>query len=203
MNSRTGYPAKAADDESSRGAFRVSAAGRVALLAAARSSIARAIRAADAAAPAPGPRDAELERQGACFVTLTRSGRLRGCIGCTEADRPLVETVNEMAVAAATRDPRFPPVSAAELEEIRIEISVLSPLVRVASASAIRPGVHGVTIRSGSRRGLFLPQVWEHLPLIEDFLGELCSQKAGLPRDAWRSNDVDLFVFTVDAFEEP
>ncbi len=179
--------------------FRVSAEGCAALLALARRRIARAISAPvldDPACPA------ELRAEAAAFVTLTEQGRLRGCIGMTSPRGALYDAVAEMAVAAATSDPRFPPVRPEELEALRIEISVLSPLSRIASAAAIEPGIHGVSIRKGSRRGLFLPQVWEQLPGKEDFLGELCSQKAGLDRDAWKSSDVELYTFTVFSFEE-
>ena len=145
----------------------------------------------------------ELRQPAAVFVTLTQNGRLRGCIGTTAAHLPLAEAVVEYAQAAAFQDPRFPAVTAEELPRLHIEISVLSPMRRIQDAGAIRPGVHGVTVRRGRRSGLFLPQVWEQLPDLESFLGYLCAEKAGLPYDAWKDPATELQVFTVHAFEEP
>lgn len=141
----------------------------------------------------------------AVFVTLTQRGQLRGCIGTTEPRAPLYQAVLELAVAAAVEDPRFPPVNRKELNQIHIEISVLSPLQKVENADAIIPGKHGVVVRRGGRSGLFLPQVWEHFPGPDrkaEFLGELCRQKAGLADDAWKDPKTELLVFTVAAFEE-
>lgn len=170
-----------------------------ALLALARARIACAI---GALGPAPPGRLEALEAPAACFVTLSLDGRLRGCIGTTEPREALYDAIGSMAVAAATRDPRFPPLNPSDLPRARIEVSILSPLERVASPDAIQPNLHGVCVQRGYARGLFLPQVWEHFPDKEDFLGELCSGKAGLPRDAWRDAATELFTFTVDAYEE-
>jgi len=144
----------------------------------------------------------ELLRPAAVFVTLHKHGKLRGCIGTTVAHMPLREAIVEYAQAAAFDDPRFPQVTADELPELHIEISVLSPMRPISSAKEIIPGVHGVTVRMGRRAGLFLPQVWEQLPDLESFLGYLCAEKAGLPYDAWRNPECELRVFTVHAFEE-
>lgn len=171
------------------------------LLGVARAAISR--RAAGEKGPAPLPDDPRLGEPAAVFVTLTSRGRLRGCIGTTEPREGLAAAVRRMAVAAATEDPRFPPVTGAELSDIHIEISVLSPMRRVSSADEIREGVHGVVVRAGARGGLFLPQVWEHFSTKKDFMDELCSQKAGLPPGAWSLPGTDIFVFTVFAFEEP
>jgi len=146
--------------------------------------------------------DAELTRPGAAFVTLTEKGNLRGCIGMTVAMKPLYQTVIEMAIAAATEDSRFRPVTADELKDIAIEISVLSPLEKVNSAQEIIPHKHGVVVRRGGRSGLFLPQVWEHFQRKEDFLNELCWEKAGLAPDAWKDKDTELYIFTVFAFSD-
>ncbi|MDD5687442.1 MAG: AmmeMemoRadiSam system protein B [Elusimicrobia bacterium] len=146
----------------------------------------------------------ELLNNGAVFVTLEKSHDLRGCIGTTEARMPLYEAVTQLAIAAAVEDHRFPPVSKNELKDITIEISVLSPLTKVASVDEIIEGKHGVVIKKGLRSGLFLPQVWEHPELCKKdaFLSELCYQKAGLEPDAWKKGDVDIYIFTVFAFKE-
>jgi AmmeMemoRadiSam system protein A len=138
----------------------------------------------------------------AVFVTLHKHGQLRGCIGCLEAQEPLAAAVRSSAISAATQDPRFPPVTAAELPEIEIEISVLSPLRQVASAEEITVGEHGVMVADGYRRGVFLPQVapeqgWDR----DTMLDCLCTHKAGLPRDAWRRG-AELHVFTTQVFSE-
>ncbi|MBP5638143.1 MAG: AmmeMemoRadiSam system protein B [Victivallales bacterium] len=146
--------------------------------------------------------DAELQQPAAVFVTLHKNGRLRGCIGTTQASMPLERAVVEYALAAAFQDPRFPEVTADELKDIVIEISILSPMRRVKSAEEIIPGKHGVVAKQGRRCGLFLPQVWEQLPDKEQFLGYLCAEKAGLPYNAWQSPETELSVFTVVAFEE-
>ena len=139
---------------------------------------------------------------GAVFVTLTRDGALRGCIGTIEARMPLLDAVRYGAAAAAFDDRRFEPVGKGELEKLKIEISILSPLKKIPDAGQIVPHKQGVVLAAGGRSGLFLPQVWEQIPGKEDFLGELCSQKAGLPRDCWRDKKTDIYIFTVDAFVE-
>lgn len=144
----------------------------------------------------------ELITPQAVFVTLTKKGQLRGCIGTTFPQYPLYQAVINMAIAAATEDPRFPQVTLEELDDIKIEISVLSPLKRVFSHKEIKEKVHGVVVRSGGKSGLFLPQVWEQLPKKEQFLSELCWGKAGLPPNAWQDPKTELYVFTVFAFEE-
>ena len=148
------------------------------------------------------PENPELSDPAAVFVTLHKQGRLRGCIGTIQARTPLYDAVVEYAELAAFDDPRFQPVTEDELKEIDIEISVLSPMRKISSPSEIIPRKHGVVVRKGRRSGLFLPQVWEQLPDKEQFMGYLCAEKAGLPFDAWKDNDVELLVFTVHAFEE-
>jgi AmmeMemoRadiSam system protein A len=155
---------------------------------------------------APPPIDSELNRPGASFVTLTVHGGLRGCIGTPQARAPLAEDVQENAIRAALMDPRFPPVTADELDELEIEVSVLTP-PRVLDcppperAERVRPGVDGLLLASGFHRGLLLPQVWEKIPDPEDFLAILC-QKAGLSPSAWRRSDTELRIFQVQAFAE-
>ncbi len=145
----------------------------------------------------------ELQEKAAVFVTLTRHGRLRGCIGTTAPVYPLAKAVSELAHSAAFEDTRFTPLTKEELADTHIEISVLSPLKAVTSADEIVPFKHGVVIRANRRSGLFLPQVWEQIPNKEQFLSILCQEKAGLPSDAWRQTPpAELSVFTVFAFEE-
>jgi len=149
------------------------------------------------------PKSQELKNLGAVFVTLRKKGHLRGCIGTTMARRSIAEEVAEMSCASAFQDYRFPPVAKEELKDIKIEISVLSPLEKVKSAEEIKPKVHGVYLRQGNYAGLFLPQVWEETDWTkEEFLSNLASHKAGLLPDAWKDPKTDFYVFTVFSFEE-
>jgi AmmeMemoRadiSam system protein A len=148
-----------------------------------------------------------LREPGASFVTLTMSGRLRGCIGALEPYQPLVEDVREHAVAAALEDYRFPPVSEKELPQIRIEISRLT-LPQVLSYSSaddllarLHPGVDGVILRDGPRRATYLPQVWEKVPDPQEFLASLC-QKMGAGPDSWRRRHLEVLVYQVEDFHE-
>jgi len=180
------------------------------LLPLARRAIARAVG-AEAGTPAEllaGERPAWLDRPGAAFVTLrSADGTLRGCIGSLEAHRSLGDDVVANAVAAALRDPRFPPVTAMELPALNLEVSVLTtPEVMDAHDEQevrrrLRPGIDGVVLSLGARRATFLPQVWDELPDPADFLRQL-KRKAGWPAGFW---DADLVVETyrVRAWEEP
>ncbi len=137
------------------------------------------------------------------FVTLRRTAdaELRGCVGQMEAVEPLLETVAAMAVAAATRDSRFAPVSARELDSLRIEISVLSPLEPI-RPDDVEVGRHGLLLHYGDRRGVLLPQVpAEHGWDREAFLAHTC-EKAGVPADTWKRPDVELQGFTATVFGE-
>jgi AmmeMemoRadiSam system protein A len=148
-----------------------------------------------------------LRRDGACFVTLTKHGELRGCIGSLEARRPLALDVRENAMGSALRDPRFPPVRPEELDDLHVEISVLSapqPLSYDGLDNLIarlRPGVDGVVIERGWHRATFLPQVWEKLPDPRQFLERLC-YKAGLSPDTYDHPDLDVYTYQVEEFEE-
>lgn len=148
-----------------------------------------------------------LRRDGASFVTLTQQGELRGCIGSLEAQRPLALDVRDNAVAAAFKDPRFPPVCSEELDGLTIEISVLSapkPLPYDGPDDLIaklRPGVDGVVIERGWNRATFLPQVWEKLPDAHQFLEHLC-RKAYLPHDSYLRPGLDVHTYQVEKFEE-
>lgn len=138
------------------------------------------------------------------FVTLRRSEQLRGCIGTFSGDGELVDVVRNMA-AAALDDPRFVqyPVTASELPDIRIELSVLSPLERIESADLFDFGTHGVYLRCGNSTGCFLPDVGQDLGWDkETFLRELCSHKMGLTPEAWRSPDIQAWRFKVSKFVE-
>jgi AmmeMemoRadiSam system protein A len=154
--------------------------------------------------PASLPDDPTLRRPYGAFVTLRRGEELRGCIGHVSADQPLTEVVARMAVAAALEDPRFPPVTPAELPLLRFEISVLSEttILPDPDPARIRPGQDGVLVRRGWRQGLLLPQVateqgWDAVEL----LASAC-RKAGFAADAWRQPDTEVHVFQVEAFGE-
>ena len=135
------------------------------------------------------------------FVTLKKNEELRGCIGTFEPKTPLYENVIEMAIAAATQDPRFNPVKEDELKDLEYEISVLSPLKKVDSYKDVEIGKHGVQIKKGSRSGVFLPQVaTENNWGRDEFLSILCSQKAGLPSDCWKDSETEIYVFTAQVF---
>ncbi len=143
-----------------------------------------------------------LLREGGAFVTLKKHGELRGCIGYMVAEGPIYSTVQEMAVSAAVRDPRFPPVRASEMAEIDIEISLLSPLERVTDTNKIVVGKHGLLLRKGMYQGVFLPQVapeqgWDRDELLEN----LC-YKAGLPAGSWRDPAAEIYWFTAEVFGE-
>ncbi|MDR3394348.1 MAG: AmmeMemoRadiSam system protein A [Parasulfuritortus sp.] len=172
------------------------------LTAMARAAIARQF----GSEPAPLPSPAWLEEPSAVFVTLTRNGHLRGCIGSLEAHRPLGRDLEDNAQAAAFRDPRFPPLTQDELALTRIEVSILSKpeslyFTDEADAMAkLRPGIDGVILQSGWHRSTFLPQVWEQLPDPHQFMTHL-KLKAGLAADYW-SDAVQLSRYTVTKFEE-
>lgn len=149
-----------------------------------------------------------LRENGACFVTLTQHGQLRGCIGTLEAHQPLAKDVQEHAVAAALNDYRFVQVTPAELDEIKIEVSRLTPPQPLQYRDAedllegLRPGLDGVTLRDSSgRRATFLPQVWQQLPEKADFLTHLC-QKMGASPQAWRSQHLSVQTYQVEEFHE-
>ncbi len=147
-----------------------------------------------------------LQERRSSFVTLHRSEQLRGCIGSIEAHRPLVHDVADNAFNAAFRDPRFVPLHQDEMPDLRIQISVLSvpePMSLSSQADLLRrlrPGVDGLILAEGKRRGTFLPSVWESLPDPEDFLRHL-KQKAGLPPDYW-SDRIRVERYTTKSFSE-
>ncbi|HEY2804365.1 MAG TPA: AmmeMemoRadiSam system protein A [Gemmatimonadales bacterium] len=169
-----------------------------ALLALARDSIAAWL----AGLPEPDLKVNGADHHAGAFVSLYLEEKLRGCMGHTDCDRPLARVVRKMAVSAARDDPRFQPLRPIDLEDLGIEISVLTPLVP-ASAESIVIGRDGVMIRRGARQGLLLPQVAEEWGLDrEGFLAMAC-RKANLPKDAWREDGVRLFVFQAEIIGAP
>lgn len=147
-----------------------------------------------------------LQQPGACFVTLTRQHQLRGCIGSLEARRSLLEDVKSNAVAAALHDTRFAPLTLAELASTRLEVSVLSPMQTMSfddeahALAMLRPGEDGVVLQYGRYRSTFLPQVWEQLPDVHQFMSHL-KQKAGLAPDFWHAG-VQLQRYSVRKWQE-
>ncbi len=148
-----------------------------------------------------------LRAERACFVTLEIDHQLRGCTGTLVARRCLADEVSFTTVQTAFHDPRFQPVSAAEVPHILIEISVLTPPVPLQFDSPnelpnlIRPGIDGVTLQLGTRRGTFLPQVWEKVSDPEQFLG-LLAHKMGLPTDGWRHPDIYAEIYQAVLIQE-
>lgn len=178
----------------------LSKAEKKALLGLARSAIADKLKTGDAAfQPEESP---GLEMKSGAFVTLHKKGRLRGCIGRFTSDFPITDTVQEMARAAAFEDPRFNPLSASELQEVDVEISVLTPMRLVSSTDEIQVGKHGIYIINGPSRGVLLPQVateqgWDRQTFIE----HTCL-KAGLGKNCWQEAETEIYVFTAEVFGE-
>lgn len=147
-----------------------------------------------------------LQEKAACFVTLTQNDQLRGCIGTLEAHRSLLEDVKHNANAAAFSDTRFSPLDRDELDITEIEVSLLSAMQALTfsdekdALAQLRPGVDGIVFEFGQHRSTFLPQVWEQLPAIEDFIAHL-KNKAGLPSDFW-TDEVKLYRYTVTKYKE-
>jgi uncharacterized protein len=147
----------------------------------------------------PKPVSEKLEQPFGAFVTLKKQGHLRGCIGHIVGDQPIRETIVRMARAAAFNDPRFPPVSKEELNDLSVEISILNPLVPCVAEDVV-PGRHGLLVRMGPHSGLLLPQVakeygWDR----ETFLSQTC-RKAGLPGNAWQQPDTEIYCFEAVVF---
>ncbi len=152
--------------------------------------------------PVYKPHSETLEKKCGAFVTLHKNGGLRGCIGHLVGIRPLYVTIREMALASAFDDPRFPPVEKSELDSIEIEISVLSPMLKIKSIDEIKTGLHGVYIRKDLRTGTLLPQVaaeqgWD----TEEFVSYACI-KAGLDKNAWKEAETEIFIYTAIVFGE-
>ena len=141
-----------------------------------------------------------LKKKMGAFVTLRKNCDLRGCIGYIKGVLPLYQTIEDMAVQAAFHDPRFNPITREEWDQIDIEISVLSPLKKVKSTEEIEVGVHGIYMENGFCSGLLLPQVatencWDRGTFIES----TCC-KAGMPKDAWKSENTNIYIFSAEIF---
>ena len=147
----------------------------------------------------------ELREQGASFVTLHKHGKLRGCIGALEAYQPLVADVAEHAHAAAFSDPRFPPLAPEEFDDLEISVSVLGrpELLEFTDEadllSRLRPGIDGLILEEGARRGTFLPSVWESLPEPTEFLRNL-KLKAGIYDPDYWSDTIRIYRYTTQSF---
>lgn len=154
-----------------------------------------------------GKVDKELLKPASTFVTLTKKGELRGCVGSLIAKKPLYEDIINNSLLAAFSDTRFPQVGKDELSEIKIEISVLSePKPYLYNnidelIKKIEPKKHGLIIQNGFNQATYLPQVWDELPDKIIFLESLCL-KAGLPQNAWQSDSTEIFYYQVDKFSE-
>lgn len=181
--------------------FSLSEKEKQSLLAVARRSVESAIRDRKLYEPDATGNEA-LDQERGAFVTLKEAGQLRGCIGFTSAAEPLYRTIRDTATLAATRDPRFHPVSADELAKLEYEISVLSPLLHVRDVQEIEIGRDGLLMRNRDHEGLLLPQVpveqhWDRTTFLE----QTCL-KAGMPKDCWKGDDTDIFRFTALVFGE-
>ena len=169
------------------------------LLSLARASI--EARLAGKLAPVPDVKTPGLLEKRGAFVSLHAKGRLRGCIGIFLSEGPLYETIPDMAISAATKDDRFSPVTKEELNGVEIEISVLTPLMKISDVKEIEVGRHGIYIIKGSKRGVLLPQVAiEYGFDRETFLDQTCI-KAGLKPGDWK-NKADIYIFEAEIFKE-
>ena len=179
------------------------AENRTRLLQIARRSAEAAVRGLPS--PEVSERDPELSEHCGAFVTVKNHGRLRGCLGQFTSERPVAELVSDLARSSATQDPRFTTdrLTPAELPEIAIEISVLSPLTPIESPLDLELGTHGIYVRRGGQSGCFLPQVAaEQGWTKEEYLSYCCAHKAHLPVDAWRDAETEVLVFTAEVFGE-
>lgn len=153
------------------------------------------------------PEDPALQSSAATFVTLKKTGKLRGCIGNLHPVGPVWKGVCDNAINAAFHDGRFPELQPAELKQVCLSISILSPSRPLSYSDPetlpllLRPGIDGVILGDGRRRATFLPQVWQQLPDPEQFLDNLC-MKAGLPRGEWREKKLDVETYQVQCFSE-
>ena len=191
---------KAASVKAVAPGFALTAKEKQELLQVARKSVETAVR--EHKTYQPSTSSAALQQDRGAFVTITKSGELRGCIGYMSPIQPLIDTVRDVAAFAALRDPRFPPVTAAELAGLEYEVSVLSPLQHVQDVQEIRVGQNGLLMKNGDREGVLLPQVaaeqrWDRKTFLEE-----TARKAGLPAAAWRDPNTDIFKFSALVFSE-
>ncbi len=182
-------------------AMDLSASDQAILFRVARDSIKAHLKGETAALPMDA--SPALSQPSGVFVTLHLNGRLRGCIGYLDATKPLLAAVQDMAIAAAFNDPRFPPLRQEELARLDLEISVLSPMCQIKNIEAIEVGRDGIYLEQGPYRGLLLPQVateygWDRLTFLKQ-----TSVKAGLPPDAWENPSTRIFIFSAKILHEP
>lgn len=176
------------------------------LLRIARDSLEYGLRHGRPGYPEPGSLPDNLCQPAACFVTLHKRGRLRGCIGSLEASEPLARAVAGSAFAAGFQDPRFPPLSAEELMQLDLEISILSPMQELAVSSEqdllerLRPGIDGLLLEEGRRHAVYLPSVWSQLPEPATFVEQL-KLKGGWPAEYWSEN-MRVSCFQTETMEE-
>jgi AmmeMemoRadiSam system protein A len=141
------------------------------------------------------------------FVTLKIKGQLRGCMGCLTPSETILEGIQRNAINSAFRDPRFPQLTAAELNQTEIDIIILTSPCELEFSDAsdllqkISPNIDGLIIKKGTARATFLPQVWEQLPRPEDFLAHLC-RKAGLAQDEWKKGELEVSTYQAQYFHE-
>ncbi|MCE5326809.1 MAG: AmmeMemoRadiSam system protein A [Planctomycetaceae bacterium] len=176
---------------------------RKALLALARRAVEAAVRGNGPIKPSTD--EGILAQTRGCFVTLKNGPHLRGCIGTFQPRAPLGRMICEMALAAATQDPRFydDPITPSELDQLSVEVSVLSPLELTDDPAALTVGVHGIYIIRGGYAGCFLPEVATDMGWsAREFLDNCCMHKAGLPAGAWRDGGTQVYLFTSEKFQE-
>ena len=197
-----GYAAIGMYERAAPKAARVSTKAGRALVQASRVALEEQIEKRPPARPIKLDSYPELGKARGVFVTLRKAGQLRGCIGRIRNPESLAQSIREVALDAALHDPRFAPVSAQELPQLHVEVSVLTEPVAVATADDIVPGRDGVILSADGHSGVFLPQVWDETGWTRlEFLRELASQKAGLSPDAWQH--ASLFTFQAQVFQEP
>ncbi len=181
--------------------FKLSESSKKQLLNLARKTIEMYLDKGEKVVPDPGTLSDEIIIKCGAFVTLHKNGKLRGCIGRFTADEPLYSIVQEMAIAAATKDSRFPTLKMDDMEDVEIEISVLSPMKKIETSDDIELGKHGIYIKKGFNTGTFLPQVaaetdWSK----EEFLGHCSRDKAGLGWEGWKT--AEMYIYTATIFAE-
>lgn len=200
-SSVVGYAAIAMYDRPAEAAGRLSPEAGAALLQAARHAARAAVQGADAPQPVDTAAHPELGEAAGLFVTLRKGGILRGCIGRIEAGEPLAGIVSVVAAEAALHDPRFSPVRPEELDSLQVEVSVLTPPIKLNDPRAIVAGRDGIILEHEGHRGILLPQVWKETGWTRlEFLRALASEKAGLNPDAWQH--AILYAFQDQAFQE-